>query len=368
MDNYNKPGHYSQRPTEIELIRSMSSGQLTAKQTKTLDKLLTPPPDSGDAFIIKPAADWLQLGNNEQGDEMLFGEFWHEGELCILFADTNVGKSILAVQIGNSISRGEPIPGFSMKQQPENILYFDFELSTKQFEKRYTSAVHGNYRFAPNFYRVVFNPDAAGIHKFANYADYINNALENILINSSARIIIIDNITCLRSSTDSAASAISLMRNLQAIKNKYGLSILVLAHTPKRNPVKPVSRNDLQGSKMLLNFADSAFAIGESQTINGHRYLKQIKQRSNSQIYGAANVCLCSIIKPANFLQFDFKGHSNEASHLMHYTEQHRQNTETRITRLRTQGLTLRQIAAETKLSYSTVDRLLKKLGKQVEG
>jgi hypothetical protein len=39
--------------------------------------------------------------------------FWYEGELCILFADSNLGKSILAVQIGNSINTGiatEPFP------------------------------------------------------------------------------------------------------------------------------------------------------------------------------------------------------------------------------------------------------------------
>lgn len=364
MNKYNKTDVYAYRPMEIELIRSMSHVALPVKQTKTPETLPDPLPDPADAFIIKPASDWLQPGNNQQDDEMLFGEFWHEGELCILFADTNVGKSILAVQIGNSISRGEPIPGFSMKQQPENILYFDFELSTKQFEKRYTSAIHGCYRFTPNFYRLVFNPNATGMHKFASYADYINNALENCIISSKARIIIIDNITCLRSGTDSAASAISLMRNLQAIKNKYGLSVLVLAHTPKRNPVKPISRNDLQGSKMLLNFTDSAFAIGESQTINGQRYLKQIKQRSSGQMYHAANVCLCSIVKPANFLQFEFNGYSTEAQHLMHYTEQYRQNTETCVQQLRSQGLSLRQIAAETRLSLSMVDRILKRLAK----
>lgn len=361
MNQPNNPDHF-RRPPAIELIRSMSNKPLSDRQNETLDKLLETPPDSKDAFIIKPAADWLASGEYLQGDDMLFGDFWHEDELSILFADTNVGKSILAVQIGNSISRGETIPGFAMKRQPENILYFDFELSAKQFEKRYTSAMHGSYEFAPNFYRVVFNPGATGVQKFTSYAHYINNALENVLITSKARIIIIDNITCLRNGTDSAAGAVALMRNLQSLKNQYGLSVLVLAHTPKRNPVKPVSRNDLQGSKMLINFADSAFAIGESQSVPGQRYLKQIKQRSSSQVYGAANVCLCNIIKPANFLQFEFTGYSHEAKHLRHYAERHRRNTEAHVTELHDQGLSIRHIAAETNLSSSTVDRMLKRL------
>ena len=356
------------RPPEIELIRSMSQKPLTTTQSKKLDALLQAPPDATDAFIIKTAAEWLKTTEKPNYDTMLFGEFWYEGELCFLFADTNVGKSILAVQIGNAISRGEPIPGFRMRPQPQTVLYFDFELSARQFEKRYTSDVQGYYKFSPNFYRVVFNPEATNARKFATYADYVNNALENILTVSEARIIIIDNITCLRTGTQAAAGAIRLMRSLQQIKNRYGLSILVLAHTPKRNPARPVTRNDLQGSKMLLNFTDSAFAIGESQTQARMRYLKQIKQRSTEETYGPTNVCMCHIIKPQNFLSFQFTGSSNEAAHLLPYTEQQRQNIETRILQHHQQGLSIRQIAAQTGISFSTAARTIKRLEKQEDG
>ena len=58
---------------------------------------------------------------------------------------------------------------------------------------------------------------------------------------------------------------------MKALKSKYGLSILVLAHTPKRDSGKPLGRNDLQGSKMIINFCDSAFAIGESAKNIGWR-------------------------------------------------------------------------------------------------
>jgi len=156
------------------------------------------------------------------------------------------------------------------------------------------------------------------------------------------------------------------MNNLQAIKRQYNLSILVLAHTPKRNPAKPISRNDLQGSKMLINFADSAFAIGESQTEAGLRYLKQIKQRSGNQLYGADNVRLCRIIKPYNFLHFDFTGQEPEARHLLHYTEQQRKITEDRILQLHSQGHSLRAISAETGMSFGMVFRTVKRLEKLV--
>jgi hypothetical protein len=354
MNHYNKPSHYQERPMEIELIRSATRGTITAKETRLLNNLLRSAADSKDAFIIKPASDFLHTTSSPVEAEMLFGDFWYEGELCIMFADTNVGKSILAVQIGDALSRGIPIPRFTMKQQAVTVLYFE----------RYSSNEHGLHPFADNFYRVVFNPEAAGAHKFDSYHNYINNALENMLITSQAKIIIIDNITCLRTGTQAAATAVNLMQNLQKLKNRYGLSVLVLAHTPKRNPANPITRNDLQGSKMLINFADSAFAIGESQAQADIRYLKQIKQRSGAQVYGADNVYLCQIQKPYNCLHFDFIGTTKESDHLLQYTDLQRKNIEDRIIQLHQQGRSLRQIAAETGRPFSTVFRLVKRLDK----
>jgi hypothetical protein len=352
------------RPSEIEEIRRMSRAgkEWTSKAIKPKAPRSAIEGRHEDGFIIKPASRWLQTANKSPAAAMLFAEFWYEGELCILFADTNVGKSILAVQIGDSISRGTAIANFNKEVDATRVLYFDFELTAKQFEKRYSSDEQGNYAFSKKFLRAVFNPASNKAKKFATYEDFINNELENALITTKAKVLIIDNITCLRNGAMAAAGTINLVRSLHAIKNKYSISILVLAHTPKRNPVKPVTRNDLQGSKMLINFCDSAFAIGESQSVPGQRYLKQIKQRSINERYGAANVCLCQIEKPGNFLQMQFTGHGNETDHLMHYTEQHRKATETRIAELSQQGLSVRQIATQLNMAGTTVFRLLKRM------
>ena len=93
--------------------------------------------ESKGLFTVKTGNRWIEQAKTRPIPQMLFGEFWFEGELCILFADTNLGKSILAVQIGNSISRCEQIRGFKLETTKQPILYFDFELSDKQFENRY---------------------------------------------------------------------------------------------------------------------------------------------------------------------------------------------------------------------------------------
>ena len=102
------------------------------------DKLISDLNESKGLFLVKSANKWMQEASSRPIPKMLFDAFWFEGEVCILFADTNLGKSILAVQIGEAISKGVAINGFKNEAEKQAVLYFDFELSDKQFENRYS--------------------------------------------------------------------------------------------------------------------------------------------------------------------------------------------------------------------------------------
>gem|GEM_PF-184375 len=326
--------------------------------------------DTSGAFTIRSGAEWYAQDDDVLPEAQLFGDLWMQNDLCIMFADTNVGKSILAVQIADSISRGLPIPGFGLTAQPAPVLYFDFELSDHQFRARYSGAENGKYPFTDGFYRATLNDYSPKQRRFASFEAFISNEIENALLCCKAKTLIIDNITCLRYGTHNTAGALSLMQYLQGIKRTYQISILVLAHTPKRNPTKPLSRNDLQGSKMLINLADSAFAIGESRQQPGLKYLKQIKQRGAPETHGADNVCLGRIARTGSFIHFTFAGHSHESDHLAPQTEQYRRDTENHIADLHRKRQSIRQIAAQLGLAPTTVFRALKKLepcGKEEE-
>lgn len=337
---------------------SISIADIQAEANRLL-QLSARAEDTG-LFTVKTAACWMELAQTRPIPRMLFGELWFEGELCILFADTNLGKSILAVQIGNSISRGEEIPGFKLETTGQPILYFDFELTDKQFENRYSINFEQHYSFCDNFMRVEINPDAE-IPDGQTFEDYLSYSLERSIVATGTRILIIDNLTYLKNETEKAKDALPLMKQLKALKNKYGLSILALAHTPKRDLSKPITRNDLQGSKMLMNFCDSSFSIGESHADKNLRYLKQIKQRSTEQIYDADNVCVCQVVKPANFLQFELIGHSSEWQHLKQQTEQERDSRVDEAVAMRKQGAMYKDIAQRFSVSEGAVRKWLKK-------
>lgn len=313
-----------------------------------------------NCFKVKTVTTWIEEAKSRPIPKMLFSELWFENELCILFSDTNLGKSALAIQIANSISKGFNVDGFKLEIPPQKVLYFDFELSDKQLEKRYSNNFQDHYEFNSNFLRAEINPEQETPDEFKTFEEFLCNSIEQTMIIENVKILIIDNLTYLKNDTEKAKDALQLMKLLNNLKRKYALSILVLAHTPKRDATKPISKNDLSGSKMLMNFCDSCFAIGESFRENGLRYLKQIKQRNTEQIYDTHNVIICKIENPSNFLQFNFIGYENEFEHLKQFTQTNTDDRLTKILELKSEGMTNTKIAEILRCSEGTIRHILK--------
>lgn len=92
-------------------------------------------PQSGDnVLMIRGVNYWMDEARTREIPKMLFGKFWHQGEVCILFADSNLGKSILVVQIADAISKGNGAEPFVVETSAQPVIYCDFELTDKQFE------------------------------------------------------------------------------------------------------------------------------------------------------------------------------------------------------------------------------------------
>src|ERR1700733_6510670 len=121
-------------PPEIEAIRrereNFNKRKLKAGQWNNVFK--------EGLLRTKTANDWMKQEFGMPAARQLFGSLWFENELCILFADTNMGKSVLALQIGDCLTKECSFePFYNQVCEPLKVLYIDFELSAKQFEARY---------------------------------------------------------------------------------------------------------------------------------------------------------------------------------------------------------------------------------------
>ena len=151
------------------------------------------------------------------------------------------------------------------------------------------------------------------------------------------------------------------MIQLNNLKKRYELSILVLAHTPKRSLDCPITSNDLAGSKRLYNFFDSVFAIGKSAQDNGLRYVKQLKVRYGTYSYDADNVIIYEIEKVDAFLQFVHRGYSTEKEHLKKLGDNESSQRNCLILQLSQSGKSVREIASEVNCGKSTVSRIIQR-------
>ena len=319
----------------------------------------------GDIFVIKKANEWSKSAALKPVPRMLFGEFWMESELAILFANGGKGKSVLAMQIAESIARGCPVGPIKLTAKAQKVLYLDLILTEKQFEMRYARVTGGDnnrkfkgvYKFSENLERVEMAPGSRdSILSGQAFAAWIEPLVEF----SGAKVLIIDNITHLRRANQSSRDELPLMRELDRLKRKYGLSILVLASSYHRDAGRPLAIGDLRASRILGNFADSIFAIGEGRRTDDRRYLKHIWSRNNIPVCDETRVPIFTVNKlGGNFLGCKFIGFGTEEQEL-------REPVITNgdmaligeIKRMCDDGMSYREIAAELSISKTKAHRL----------
>ncbi len=319
-------------------------------------------------FLARQANAFLAEETRGPGPlRRLFSDLWLSGELCVLFGDTGCGKSVLAMQIARAVSGGERFEPFEMDVEPQRVAYFDFELSDEHFKKRYSSGPPDTSIDEPLFPADLIRCTPQDLLRlppgFEDYYEFLIDSMVDLVFFLKARIVIIDNITWLSSTVESAKAALRLMKTLVALKNRFDLSILVLAHTPKRYSRTRITAEHLQGSRMLSNFADSIFALGFSSRGIECRYLKSIKHRNAAARDIETEVAAIRIERSGRFLGFTFDGYTDERSHAgwnRGESESDRVALVKRIADLALKGHTQREIAKQLGMSAATVNRCLK--------
>ncbi len=262
-------------------------------------------------LTTKPARRWQQAKDERRTPKTeLFGPMWRTGELAVLFGETGAGKSILAVQIAESISRGNAVQPFRTPQsalRTQSVLYLDLAHSAEQFDERYScpSPILGKlpvrYRFSPKLRRASFGDLEIPEAFRGNHRRYFMHSLNLALEETGATVLIIDNLSWFDTSASGAASAARTLRDLKFFSLTTGASVLVLHNSPpclgRVESSSPPARGGVdalrgrgggsRGGSLKLRIprsafriyepADSVFAIAHSRFFPEMRYVKNLK-------------------------------------------------------------------------------------------
>ncbi len=308
-------------------------------------------------FEILPASEWIDEDEDHE-PKMLCGQLWLEGEMSVLFGEVSCGKSLLAVQIGESIASGKAIKPFEMTAEAQKVLLLDLGGSKAQFARRYTSEADGDnparkYGFSPNLTRV----------SLKNSVQIAPAKLAPIIEKSGAKVLIIDNLAFLQKYSLPRETVV-VMRELRRLQKRYGLSILVLMNTTRAIYRRGIIAADIPCASVVTSFVDNVFAVGRSGSQSGVRYLKHIKSGTDDTVYGAAHLPFFSVMRiGGNFPSFQHTGYGSESSIRANDDDHFEWQRIRNIQRLVEEKKTIREIAADLGMSPSTGHRLLSMAG-----
>lgn len=280
----------------------------------------------------------------------LMGDLIYENEVTILAGDTGVGKSLSAVEIAIHLAKGTSIHEiFPNESAPLNVVYIDYELTDIQFYKRY----HAD-DYPDNLFRVDGNPECTGIECGVNIKH-----IKEVINTYNAQVIIIDNLSALiNGSGRDPEQALSIMSMFKSLQKELGVTLLVLAHTPKRYENTPLRVEDVAGSKQISNFTDSIWFIAKSTKGKSIRYYKQVKQRNTEELDG---VYTMEIKSNENGIYFEYLGLSSEKEHLRENSGDQLLTRNEEMKAQLAEGKTRGQVAQAFGVHKSTLSRAVKK-------
>jgi AAA domain len=321
-------------------------------------------PKLDDLFVVKKFNEWMAEARDEPVAKMLFGSLWLEGEMAVLTGDSGVGKSLLAVQIAESIASGKAFEPFAVTAKAQKVLYLNLKLSTKQFKARYAEeydAEDGDtlkncYKFHDNLKRCDI-----GIHGklpgyYRSFDEVLAPLVERVVKKYKAKVVVIDNITLLQRSVYGYRETFAMMSALDELKRRLGISILVLARNARSG-----SNAALSCPTMFSRFADSVFMVGKSRLDPSARYIKQLLVHSSEMIYDESHVASFVLKrKDGNFLGFEHHGFHAESEHKKPVTDDRLWPMIDKVHTVSDDGKkSVREIAAELDIPKTSVHRYL---------
>lgn len=320
---------------------------------------------------LKPTAEWVESSTSQNvrlfkfedpndviksssivPSKSLLGELWQEGELAILFGPTNVGKSILAVEIADAIASGGSVLAGKLKSEvgPTNVLYIDLEMNATKFKKRFDGR-----EFSPNFRRVVRDRSQYSSKTLRSKAI---PEIKELLKVSQAKVIIIDNLSFIQADNTKANDAADIINDFLDLRDSERVSILLLSHTTKFPRGISIEYTNLAGSAFMSHGLDSLFAVNKAA--DKTFYIKQLKQRDGAEVYGADNVIHCYIDLTESGLRVKEIGTIEEWKILDRSSEDKSERNEKIIKDYKSGAGSIRDLAERYELSKSTIGEIIK--------
>ncbi len=239
-----------------------------ANEPKPILKKIINPKD----FVI---TNRLDLVKDLPPLKKLLGDFLIENDMCILAGNSNLGKSNFLYQLAKCFSNGDSYWGELINQhtEPMNVLYFDYEMSTRQLITRYQryKDFFGNN---DNFFLVTSADEPV-----------LDEATISLYIEAlKPKLVIIDNLSSIDIGEENDLTkpdvAKRFIQKMLKIRTKYDITMILASHHTKGQIDQIPTLNDVSGGKKITDLADNVLQLA---TMKKQTFLKQSKARLSNK-------------------------------------------------------------------------------------
>jgi len=263
--------------------------------------------DLTDAYMDSPEGDnfWNAIDKGEQLhkkkkgfnvfmiDDFMVGEYpstdpiiknyLYKNHISIIGGDTGCQKSWVSMQVALSIASGVDLFEH-FETTPSNVMLVQFENENTDMQNRFRTMLpyfEENAKVDNWKDNLFICPKDAEGSLFIDNWKIIDTTLEENNFNNG--VIIVDNLyTSTNLEIQSNNEITSLLREIDRIKKKYSLTILLIAHTNKiDHTIKDLKIDQIQGGKTLTAQVGFVAMMGKSSTSNDIKVMKMVKCRSD---------------------------------------------------------------------------------------
>ena len=213
--------------------------------------------------------------------EMIVQEIIGKHKIIALSADTNVGKSIWAHQLGLAVAVGMPeIFGYPISGA-KRVLFLNFEMDEYELLERQQLLIsripQSYHKYLDNFQINTFDG------KRTLFQDNWDAIEQTICDNDAFDLIIVDNMyACTGIDDEKNADLKSLLNRIITINDINNSSLLIVTHH-KKHPAEYILSIDLiRGGSTFSNSVDVIIQLAESLREPGLRLMKITKNRGRS--------------------------------------------------------------------------------------
>jgi len=273
-EKYDITDHFMDGHTANDLYSMLDKMPVFGRNVSDLGGL---PEYDPDTFVEKLDREVVQIC-----EEILL-----ENGTSSISGQSNVGKSILALQFALSVAMGVPFLTFRVPR-PRRVLVVQFEMMDAMVAQRVTKIKRAMFEQYPNrekYYKD--NLRICSVSEIEIFTDQYK-AIEGNLMAADPPydVVVIDNLyTSQRGNIAKNDELTQLMSRIDTLRKEYQCSFLLVSHHKKLEERRPLEHSMVYGGSYFVNFLDNLVQVANTGRHNQLKVFKITKIRTDNQFH-----------------------------------------------------------------------------------